>query len=342
MRHCNKARKRVIKMRTGILLLVVVLAMTVQPVSSIQASALPKGYLVVTFDDGRDGALTYAAPMFQRDGIKASMFVYEESLYSGWQGFLNLDGALELQNSYGWQFEGHSLTHPDMNHLSSSQLSSEITESRKLLQGSGFRPIATFAYPYETGWDNATVIGLVKQDYVAARRSGNLGSVPVTYDRSRQLGPTGCTVCPPDRYQLEGNVVTNSTSVGTVTGYIDQAIANHTVLILVFHQIVPQKPQQYEYGTSDLKTIADYANQRIQSGVLESLYFSDAIQLLFGISSFLSCGLLCSVELALTSINGVVIATAAGVVWAILLVGWNHKRSKSARTDLDNRQLSKS
>ncbi len=307
-----------------LLLCVLLLAVIAQPVSFADPSMFSKGYLVVTFDDGRDGALAYAAQTLQTDKVKTTMFVYEESLSQSWQGFLNLEGALRLQSVYGWEFEGHSQTHPDMNHLSTNQLASEVTMSKTALRQDGFRPIASFAYPYDTGWDNQSVVSLVNKDYVAARRAGTFGSTPVTYDRLRQLGPSGCNVCPPDRYQLEGNVVTNQTSVQTIMGYVDQAISNHTVLILVFHQIVTANPQQYEYLNQNLRTVADYANQRMQSGVLDSVYFSDAIQLLFGVSSFPStCWLFCSSSLYT---NIVAVGATVGVVWAILLVLWKRRK----------------
>ncbi len=308
--------------KAKLLLLILLMEITVQPVSSTETSAFSKGYLVVTFDDGRDGALADAASILQQDGIKATMFVYEESLGQAWQGFLNWEGALKLQDAYGWEFESHSLTHRDMNHLSSGQLADEITMSQSLLQGDGFRPIASFAYPYDSGWDNATVVNLIRHDYVAARRASIFGNVPVTYDRSRQLGPSGCNTCPPDRYRLVGNTVSNGTSVETLASYIDQAITNHTIVILVFHQIVSASPQEYSYVGSNLKSVMDYADQKIQSGVLESLYFSEAIRLLFGISSTgASCWLFC-----VPIIFGYVLAATVGVVWALLLVRWNRRK----------------
>src|SRR5262249_35863832 len=144
-----------------------------QPIVLADNSSLSKGYLVVTFDDGRDGALAYAAQSLQQDGVKATMFLYEQSLGQNWQGFLNMGGALQLKNGYGWQFEGHSQTHPDLNHLTASQLTREINASKSVLLQDSFQPVASFAYPYDTGWDNSTVLRFVKQNYVAARRADN-------------------------------------------------------------------------------------------------------------------------------------------------------------------------
>ncbi len=315
-----------------ILFLALLLATIALPVATADNSALSKGYIVVTFDDGRDGTLTYAAQSLQQDRLKATMFIYDESLGENWQGFLNMEGALKLKNAYGWQFEGHSETHPDMNHLAAIQLNTEIKTSRSVLQVDGFQPIASFAYPYDTGWDNASVLSPVKANYVAARRADAFGNTPVTYDRTRQLGPIACNVCPPDRYQLEGNVVVNQTSISTLTGYLDQAIANHTVLILVFHQIVAENPGQYEYTSHDFKNAMDYASQKIQAGVLESLYFSEAVQLLFGISSFPpSCFLVCLTNFYT---NIVWLGASFGVVWAIVLVRWNRRKQPDPKPNL--------
>ena len=315
-------------MKWALLFLLMLLAMIMLPAYPVEAQPLSKGYLVVTFDDGRDGALAYAAPTLQQDGVKATMFLYEGSLDQGWQGFLNRQGALKLQNTFGWQFESHSMTHPDLNHLSSGQLTSEIATSKGTLKRDGFQPIASFAYPYDTGWDNATVLDSVRQSYVAARKASVFGNVPIMYDRSRQLGPSGCYSCPPDRYQIYGNVVTNTTSVQTLTGYLDQAAANRAVLVLVFHQIVSSGAEEYQYLGSDLKSVIDYAREKARNGVLESLYFSESVELLFGVSSFpTSCVLVC-----LPSVSGVVVAVVAGIAWAFLLVRWNVKRKDRGAT----------
>ncbi len=281
-----------------ILFLALLLATIALPVATADNSALSKGYIVVTFDDGRDGTLTYAAQSLQQDRLKATMFIYDESLGENWQGFLNMEGALKLKNAYGWQFEGHSETHPDMNHLAAIQLNTEIKTSRSVLQVDGFQPIASFAYPYDTGWDNASVLSPVKANYVAARRADAFGNTPV--------------------------IVVNQTSTSTLTGYLDQAIANHTVLILVFHQIVAQSPGQYEYTSQDFKIAMDYASQKIRAGVMESLYFSDAVQLLFGVSSFPpSCFLVCLTNFYT---NIIWFGASFGVVWAIVLVRWNRRK----------------
>src|SRR6267378_1335410 len=117
-----------------------------------QPSAIfPHAYLVVTFDDGRSGALTYAAPVLQSDGIKATMFAYVTSLTSGWNGFLQTTGMMSLQSDYRWEIQGHTYSHPDLDKLTTAALESEIVASKQELLKTGFQPISIFAYPYGIG-----------------------------------------------------------------------------------------------------------------------------------------------------------------------------------------------
>src|SRR6267143_1492802 len=163
------------------LLVMILILPTIAPrvANASQPSAtFPHAYLVVTFDDGRTGALTYAAPVLQSDGIKATMFTYVTSLTSGWNGFLQTSGMMSLQRDYGWEIQGHSYTHPDLDKLTTAALESEIVASKQELLKTGFQPISIFAYPYGIGSNNATVTDLVKQNYVAARDAFESNSTP--------------------------------------------------------------------------------------------------------------------------------------------------------------------
>src|SRR2546425_11667794 len=209
-------------------------------------------YLVVNFDDGRTGALTYAAPVLQSDGIKATMFAYVTSLTSGWNGFLQTTGMMSLQRDYHWEIQGHSYSHPDLDKLTSSALQSEIAASKQELLKTGFQPISIFAYPYGSGSNNATVTDLVRQNYLAARDAFESNSTPAIYGKEIQLSSwciDGCQL--PSNYQFGGNVLLNSTTVSTAEAWIDKAVSNNMILILVFHQIVTSNPDRYSYTSQD-------------------------------------------------------------------------------------------
>src|SRR6267378_4380711 len=288
--------------------------------ASQTSATFSHAYLVVTFDDGRTGALTYAAPALQSDGIKATMFAYVTSLTSGWNGFLQASGMMSLQRDYHWEIQGHSYTHPDLDKLTSSALQSEIVASKQELLKTGFQPISIFAYPYGSGSNNATVMDLVRQNYVAARNAFESNSTtPAIYGKDYQLSSwcsDGCSL--PNNYQFGGNVLLNSTLVSTAESWIDKAVSNHMILILVFHQIVNNNPDRYSYTSQDFTQIMTYAKTLMDQGMLDTLYISEAVQLLYPGSGVFSLN-----NLLLFS----AIAVSSGLIVAILAIRYRRRRS---------------
>src|SRR5438445_838576 len=282
-------------------------------------ATFPHAYLVVTFDDGRAGALTYAAPVLQSDGIKASMFTYVTSLTSGWNGFLQTSGMMSLQRDYRWEIQGHTYSHPNLDKLTPSVLQSEIVASKQELLKTGFQPISIFAYPYGTGSNNATVIELVKQNYVAARNAFESNSTPAIYGKDIQFSSWCIDGCPlPNNYQFGGNVLLNSTAEATGEAWIDKAVSNHMILILVFHQIVNNNPDRYSYLSQDFTQLMTHAKTLMDQGTLESLYMSEAVQLLYPTSG-------------LFSLNNVLlfsaVAVSTGLIVAFLATRYRRRRS---------------
>ncbi len=250
------------------------------------ASNLQKGYFVVTFDDGRTGALEYAASVLQQNGVKATMFTYVTSLSGGWVGFLNQSGMMDLQQHYSWEIQGHSHNHPDMDSLNSNQLQIEVSTSRQELLNDGFRPISIFAYPYSSGDTNATVRNPVRQNYYAARTAVLTNATAIIYGRDSQISSWCRSNCPPpDKYQLVGNALLNTTTVPVAESWIDQAVSQHMVVILVFHQIVRSNSDAYSYLDSDFAQLMGYARAKMDQGLLESLYMSEAVHTIFDTSA---------------------------------------------------------
>lgn len=117
---------------------------------------LPRKPVVVSFDDGYLSHATVAAPTLRR---------------YGWPGVLNLavqdlgaDGlprhlAQEMVRE-GWEFDSHTLTHPDLRTIGDAQLRTELVGSRqRIKQLLGVEP-RFFCYP--AGKYDARVIAAVK------------------------------------------------------------------------------------------------------------------------------------------------------------------------------------
>ena len=104
---------------------------------------LPAKPLVVSFDDGYLSHSVTAKPILQA---------------AGWPGVLNLEGknigkggltATQVEGliAAGWEIDSHTLTHPDLTTLDDATLTTELADSRKLLQTKFKVPVNFFCYP---------------------------------------------------------------------------------------------------------------------------------------------------------------------------------------------------
>jgi peptidoglycan/xylan/chitin deacetylase (PgdA/CDA1 family) len=119
--------------------------------------SLPKHPVVITFDDGLQGAVDHALPVLQRHRFTAVFY-----LVAGLMGqttrwlraelgielpIISWDTARRLAES-GFQCGAHTLTHPRLAQLSPAQHRPELVEARDRLEQELSRPVAHLAYPF--------------------------------------------------------------------------------------------------------------------------------------------------------------------------------------------------
>lgn len=131
--------------------------------------------------------------------------------------YANPTQVQELQ-AQGHEVGGHTKTHPDLTTLTTQQATDEIVGSRTALQNIGIT-VNTMVYPY--GASNASIQQITKNaGYLAAR------TVEAGYN-------TKVT----DHYALRVQNIGVATTLADVQGWVTTAAADHTWLILVFHQV---------------------------------------------------------------------------------------------------------
>jgi peptidoglycan/xylan/chitin deacetylase (PgdA/CDA1 family) len=121
--------------------------------------------LVVTFDDAHSSVLEHAAPVLERLGMPATVFVptdYPDSgRPMGWDGYdvwmgteheheLACMGWDELRGlaARGWEIGAHTCSHPRLSQVDDPTIASELTRSREVCERELDAPCRSLAYPY--------------------------------------------------------------------------------------------------------------------------------------------------------------------------------------------------
>jgi peptidoglycan/xylan/chitin deacetylase (PgdA/CDA1 family) len=128
-------------------------------------------FVIINFDDSHESDYTYAKPILDKYRFKATFFevcnwieagYHESDISVTWQQI----AALQQD---GMDIESHTVTHPNLNDLSSqADLDYEIGQSKQCLENHGFNP-TIFAYPNGKGADDPKVVNTVAKYYDLAR-----------------------------------------------------------------------------------------------------------------------------------------------------------------------------
>src|SRR5215467_12440309 len=135
-------------MRRLVLILSITVVLSVIISSGFADAQIGSGkYIIFTMDDGPVGQYNYAKPVLDTYGYKASFMIV-----CNWVGGDNRMSWSQIADlaADGQDIESHTMTHPDLTHLSANQLQYEIGGSKKCLEDHGFSP-TVFAYPRNLG-----------------------------------------------------------------------------------------------------------------------------------------------------------------------------------------------
>jgi len=139
------------------------------PAYANETGVNPDKRVIIRFDDGYQDVWTNALPVLAKYGYHAVFAIidsyqgttsvctpyesYQQAYYMNWAEVQWLD-----QN--GNEISDHTFTHPDLNLMSSAQLTQEIVYSKELFVQHGIDP-ATLTLPYGDGYGNQTVMSYI-------------------------------------------------------------------------------------------------------------------------------------------------------------------------------------
>lgn len=185
----------------------------------------------LTYDDALNIDLDNVVPALDSFGLKGSFYL------SGYSGALsNRINEWRIIAKNGHELANHTLYHPcagnkpgrefvtadyDLTKYTFRRLADEIKMTNTLLKAIDGKTKRTFAYPCgDTKIGDSSYIGLLKNDFVAAR--GVNAEMPTI--NKVNLFEIGC-------YTINGQTGEE------LIGLVKQAIANHTLLVFLFHGV---------------------------------------------------------------------------------------------------------
>jgi peptidoglycan/xylan/chitin deacetylase (PgdA/CDA1 family) len=218
---------------------------------------MSKGFVSLTFDDGRQEQYSTYYPILDEYGLTATFYVVTERV--GWKGVIGWDDVITLYKD-GNEIGSHTHTHPHLTTLPNHQLDFEFQESLRLL-----RPFncSTLAYPF--GEYDDRVIEHARKYFRAARGY---------YNSSTENGSLGLNVDPTqERYRLSVFPIEHTTSLksfealascpllelpfarfkATLTELLEHAVNRKAWLIFLLHgeyhgkNIAPKKHQMLKF-----------------------------------------------------------------------------------------------
>ena len=133
-----------------------------------------------TFDDNSPKQFSVAQPMFDSRGLPATFFCIVGNLSaSQWS-------AIENASAKGHEIGSHTLTHPNLPTLTDEQVTTEVANSKSLIESRTGKPCVSLAYPYCA----VPKRSIIAQHYPFAR-SCNGSLVPATPPDFLSIGALG-------------------------------------------------------------------------------------------------------------------------------------------------------
>ena len=189
------------------------------------------GLLSMVFDDGHEDNVTTALPLLNNYGFKTTQCYATDFIEN--QSQTVVDGILTFAAS-GHEICSHTVTHPFLTSLNSTDLNYELQHSKAYLENITGSTITSFASPYGD-YDSNVNTAIAK--YYQLHRTVDEG-----FNSKDNFNP----------YRLRVQNVLSTTTSSQINSWVKQAQVDKTWLILVYHRVA-DNPGTYDSYTNVFK-----------------------------------------------------------------------------------------
>jgi hypothetical protein len=188
----------------------------------------PQKVVILTFDDGYESQYSHAKPILDKYDFKATFYIVCNYVGNGNRMSWEEIKSLRLE---GHDIASHTMNHEDLSKLSSQKIEYEVAQSKQCLLDQGINS-KSFAYPFNGGSDDPSVINTVASYYDLARTATD----PLAF--------LGCNdVCDSTKYSIMGWSHDSERKVNTLS---DQQMFER------FKQVVNS---QSEYNANNINAV---------------------------------------------------------------------------------------
>jgi peptidoglycan/xylan/chitin deacetylase (PgdA/CDA1 family) len=232
-------------MRKVIVGIAIGVAIVLVAICALQLAPTPTPRVGFVFDDGLESIYTYRS-IFTSRGVPIGLAVV-----TGWldtPDHLTTNQLLELVRQYGWEIANHTHTHTafNENNLTLDQIRDEIYTAYNDILKLGIQPAPYFVQPKgQIGCAGAEAVVSELYQFAFNHAGIILNSPPLELPR----------------FEIDNQVSLDSIEVA-----INQAVANHTGIVFMAHQIIdgnitdepPPNSSPSKVSTAKLNAILDY------------------------------------------------------------------------------------
>lgn len=233
-----------------------------------ESSAQPQGLVSFTFDDASMSQYRFGLAIAKANGIAGTIFVPTELVRgspdgSGDDWFMTWDDLKEFQDA-GWEIGAHGQTHTRLTQLAPDEVEAELMGAMAdIEQHIGIKPVS-FSSPFGA-FNDETIARIMKHYRYHVSWKGHDGRNPEGHVEPRHIS------------RVE---VTSATSSDEVCGEMVRAAQTQTWLVLLFHEIVADGPDEYQVSAGLFEEVVSCARLLQKKGVIRVKTVRDAMQTL--------------------------------------------------------------
>lgn len=192
-------------------------------------TSFSRALVSLTFDDGWRSIYDNGLPLLNKYGFVSTQYLLTSTV--DYPDYMTVDMMKAFKDA-GSEIAAHTVHHCDLTGVQSedpsvcptpipaSQVQSELVDSKTGLESSLGVVVTDFATPY--GAYNADVIAAIKGAGYESHRSVETG-----FNSADNFNP----------YNIKVQNITNTTTLAQVQAWVDEAIANKTWLVIVYHEV---------------------------------------------------------------------------------------------------------